>query len=33
MHQMMNFMGQHGALASRVDACESDIVDRKERVF
>jgi chromosome segregation ATPase len=33
MHQMMNFMGQHGALASRVDACERDIVDLKERVL
>jgi chromosome segregation ATPase len=33
LHQMMAFMGQHGALASRIDACERDIIDLKERAF
>ena len=33
LHQMMAFMGQHGSLASRIDACERDILDLKERAF
>ena len=33
VHQIMVSLGQHGSLAARVDRCEQDIVDLKDRVF
>ena len=31
--QIMTYLGGHGSLEARVDRCERDIVDLKERVF
>jgi chromosome segregation ATPase len=33
LNQMMTYFGAHGSLEVRVDRCERDIVDLKERVF
>jgi ubiquinone biosynthesis protein UbiJ len=33
VHQIMQSLGQHGSLAARVDRCEQDIIDLKDRVF
>jgi hypothetical protein len=29
----MSHLGQHGSLAARIDLCERDIIDLKERVL
>ena len=31
--QIMSYLGGHGSLEARVDRCEQDIIDLKERVF
>jgi septation ring formation regulator EzrA len=33
LHQLMSHLGQHGSLAARIDPCERDIIDLKERVL
>jgi chromosome segregation ATPase len=33
LNQIMVYLGGHGSLAARVDRCEQDIADIKERVF
>jgi len=33
VHQIMQSLGQHGSLAARVDRCEQDIIDIKDRLF
>jgi len=33
LHQIMIYLGGHGSLTARVDRCEQDIADIKERVF
>ena len=33
LHQLMSNLGQHGSLAARIDVCERDIIDIKERAF
>ena len=33
VHLIMQSLGQHGSLAARVDRCEQDIIDLKDRVF
>jgi hypothetical protein len=33
VHLIMQSLGQHGSLAARVERCEQDIIDLKDRVF
>lgn len=33
VHLILQSLGQHGSLAARVERCEQDIVDLKDRVF